>query len=48
MMDEDTLTIGYREWRGEPRGKLQKGEVDPNSGRLHRLHGLRQRLSDGD
>jgi len=22
MMDEDTLTIGYREWRGEPRGKL--------------------------
>ncbi len=21
MMDEDTLTIGYREWRGEPRGK---------------------------
>lgn len=22
MMDEDTLTIGYRFWRGEPRGKL--------------------------
>ena len=21
MMDEDTLTIGYRSWRGEPRGK---------------------------
>ena len=21
MMDEDTLTVGYREWRGEPRGK---------------------------
>ncbi len=21
MMDEDTLTIGYRDWRGEPRGK---------------------------
>lgn len=21
MMDEDTLTIGYRPWRGEPRGK---------------------------
>ena len=21
MVDEDTLTIGYREWRGEPRGK---------------------------
>ncbi|WP_058316711.1 cytochrome c oxidase accessory protein CcoG [Cognatishimia activa] len=30
MMDEDTLTVGYREWRGEPRGKLQK-EVDPNA-----------------
>ena len=21
MMDEDTVTIGYRDWRGEPRGK---------------------------
>lgn len=21
MMDEETLTVGYREWRGEPRGK---------------------------
>jgi len=26
MMDEDTITIGYREWRGEPRGKHRKGE----------------------
>ncbi|WP_299360922.1 cytochrome c oxidase accessory protein CcoG [uncultured Paracoccus sp.] len=26
MMDEDTLTVGYREWRGEPRGKIAKGE----------------------
>lgn len=24
MMDEDTITIGYRFWRGEPRGKHQK------------------------
>ncbi len=24
MMDEDTLTVGYRKWRGEPRGKLNK------------------------
>jgi cytochrome c oxidase accessory protein FixG len=24
MMDEDTLTIGYRDWRGEPRGKHRK------------------------
>ena len=27
MMDEDTITIGYREWRGEPRGKLKKGQT---------------------
>ncbi len=32
MMDEDTLTVGYREWRGEPRGKLKKGELDPTQG----------------
>lgn len=24
MMDEDTLTVAYRDWRGEPRGKLKK------------------------
>ncbi|SEN13714.1 cytochrome c oxidase accessory protein FixG [Pseudorhodobacter antarcticus] len=27
MIDEDTLTINYRHWRGEPRGHLQKGVV---------------------
>jgi len=32
MMDEDTLTIGYRDWRGEPRGKLHKGEVAAGQG----------------
>jgi cytochrome c oxidase accessory protein FixG len=32
MMDEDTLTVGYREWRGEPRGKLRKGKVDADQG----------------
>ncbi|HBZ45093.1 MAG TPA: cytochrome c oxidase accessory protein CcoG [Maritimibacter sp.] len=26
MMDEDTITVAYREWRGEPRGKHRKGE----------------------
>ena len=26
MMDEDTLTVAYRDWRGEPRGKLRKIE----------------------
>ena len=25
MMDEGTLTVGYRDWRGEPRGKHRKG-----------------------
>ena len=25
MIDEDTLTVAYRDWRGEPRGKLHKG-----------------------
>jgi len=29
MMDEDTITIAYREWRGEPRGKLRKGQAAP-------------------
>ena len=24
MVDEDTLTVGYRDWRGEPRGKHRK------------------------
>lgn len=27
MMDEDTLTVGYRDWRGEPRGKLKKASA---------------------
>lgn len=30
MMDEDTLTVGYRAWRGEPRGKAHKGQ-DPEA-----------------
>ncbi len=32
MMDEETLTIGYRDWRGEPRGKHRKGEGAENLG----------------
>ncbi|MDW4551349.1 cytochrome c oxidase accessory protein CcoG [Defluviimonas sp. D31] len=32
MIDEDTLLVAYREWRGEPRGKLKKGEEDPEQG----------------
>ncbi|MEM0976815.1 MAG: cytochrome c oxidase accessory protein CcoG [Pseudomonadota bacterium] len=26
MMDPETITVGYREWRGEPRGKHRKAE----------------------
>ncbi len=32
MMDEDTITVGYREWRGEPRGKHRKAEGAENLG----------------
>ena len=32
MMDEDTITIGYRDWRGEPRGKLHKDTAAPVAG----------------
>jgi cytochrome c oxidase accessory protein FixG len=32
MMDEDTITISYRDWRGEPRGKLKKGQAAPEGG----------------
>ncbi len=28
MMDEDTLTVGYRSWRGEPRGKGKNREAE--------------------
>jgi cytochrome c oxidase accessory protein FixG len=26
MMDEDTITVAYRDWRGEPRGKHRKAK----------------------
>ena len=26
MMDEDTITVAYRDWRGEPRGKHRKAD----------------------
>ena len=32
MMDEDTLTVAYREWRGEPRGKYHRGEATKSDG----------------
>ncbi|MDQ1847359.1 cytochrome c oxidase accessory protein CcoG [Gemmobacter fulvus] len=32
MMDEDTITVAYRDWRGEPRGKLHKGEPTVGQG----------------
>ena len=32
MLDEDSLIVGYRHWRGEPRGKHRKNEAAENSG----------------
>ncbi len=32
MMDTDTLTVGYRDWRGEPRGKHRKKGVESDQG----------------
>lgn len=32
MMDEETLTVGYRAWRGEPRGKHHKAEGNEQLG----------------
>lgn len=32
MMDEETLTVGYRDWRGEPRGKHRKSAGAENLG----------------
>ncbi|AGT08221.1 cytochrome c oxidase accessory protein CcoG [Paracoccus aminophilus] len=31
MMDENTLTVAYRDWRGEPRGKGQKAPTEPEA-----------------
>jgi len=28
MLDEDSITVAYRDWRGEPRGKLKHGEAE--------------------
>ncbi|MEM8774106.1 MAG: cytochrome c oxidase accessory protein CcoG [Pseudomonadota bacterium] len=27
MMDDDTLTVAYRDWRGEPRGKVKRDQA---------------------
>lgn len=32
MIDEDTLVVGYRDWRGEPRGKIAKDELTKSNG----------------
>jgi len=29
MMDEKSLTVTYKDWRGEPRGSVKKAEKDP-------------------
>ena len=51
MMDEETLTVAYRDWRGEPRAQAPPRRArrrrGPSRRRLHRLQRLRQRLPDG-
>lgn len=32
MLDEDSLVVGYRSWRGEPRGKARKQEENAEQG----------------
>ncbi len=32
MMDDETITVGYRAWRGEPRGKHRKKNADQHLG----------------
>ena len=32
MMDEDTITVAYRDWRGEPRGKHMKADASAPKG----------------
>ncbi|AHM03070.1 Type cbb3 cytochrome oxidase biogenesis protein CcoG [Roseibacterium elongatum DSM 19469] len=32
MMDEQTITVAYRDWRGEPRGKHRKGQENTELG----------------
>ena len=32
MMDEDTLTVAYRDWRGEPRGKIRRDQATRSDG----------------
>ncbi|MGM0584832.1 MAG: cytochrome c oxidase accessory protein CcoG [Pseudomonadota bacterium] len=32
MMDDQTITVGYRDWRGEPRGKHRKKNADQHLG----------------
>ncbi len=46
MMDEDTITVAYRDWRGEPRASCTRRGAG-RAGRLHRLHGLRETSADG-
>jgi cytochrome c oxidase accessory protein FixG len=42
MMDPDTLTVAYRDWRGEPRGKGKRADIHPDH-----VPDLAQALHDG-
>ncbi len=46
MLDENSLTVTYKDWRGEPRGKHRKAAEAGEPRRLHRLQRLRRRLPD--
>jgi polyferredoxin len=45
MMDEETITIGYRDWRGEPRGKAGK---HPRSSQPPAFRAQEAKLAAGD
>ena len=46
MIDDDSLLVTYRAWRGEPRGPHKAGAVLGGPGRLHRLPAMRRGLPD--
>jgi polyferredoxin len=46
MLDEKSLIVTYKDWRGEPRGSVKKAAKNPGLRRLHRLQHVRGGLPD--
>jgi hypothetical protein len=47
MLDEKSLLVTYKDWRGEPRGSLKQAQAHPGAfRRLHRLQPVRRGLPD--